>query len=99
MSAPRTRAMRSGAAALVAMALAGSLASAAHAAKSCEDLALEIAAKLKAVGIKDYVLEIVPNELAVGEKVVGSCEGGTRKITYARLKPSTASSAPASNAR
>ena len=58
----------------------------AHAAKSCEELALEIAAKLKAAGIKDYSLEIVPNELAVGEKVVGSCDGGTRKITYARVK-------------
>jgi uncharacterized protein DUF1161 len=62
------------------------VASAAHAAKSCEDLALEIAAKLKAAGVKDYSLEIVPNELAVGEKVVGSCDGGTRKITYARVK-------------
>jgi len=58
----------------------------AHAAKSCEELALEIADKLKAAGVKDYSLEIVPNELAVGEKVVGSCEGGTRKITYAREK-------------
>jgi hypothetical protein len=57
-----------------------------HAAKPCEELALEIAAKLKAAGVKDYSLEIVPNELAVGEKVVGSCDGGTRKITYARVK-------------
>ena len=99
MSAPQTRAMRAGGAALAVMALTGALASAAHAAKPCEDLALEIAAKLKAAGIKDYVLEIVPNELAVGEKVVGSCEGGTRKITYARLKASAAPSAPASTVR
>jgi len=59
----------------------------AHAAKPCEELALEIAAKLDAKGVKDYSLEIVPNELAQGETVVGSCEGGTRKITYARVKP------------
>jgi hypothetical protein len=68
----------------------------AHAAKPCEELALEIAAKLKAAGVKDYNLEIVPNELAVGERVVGSCEGGTRKITYAREKKPAAASAPAS---
>jgi len=83
--------------ALVVLALAGVFyTSAAQAAKSCEELALEIAGKLKAAGIKDYVLEIVPNELAAGEKVVGSCEGGTRKITYARIRAPAASSAPAS---
>jgi hypothetical protein len=62
-------------------------AQAAYGAKPCEELALEIAAKLDAKGVKDYSLEIVPNELAEGEQVVGSCEGGTRKITYAKLKP------------
>ena len=70
-------------------------ASMAHGAKPCEDLALEIAAKLTAAGVKDYSLEIVPNELAEGEKVVGSCEGGSRKITYAKIKPKKAD-APAS---
>ncbi|HEY2976431.1 MAG TPA: DUF1161 domain-containing protein [Burkholderiaceae bacterium] len=59
----------------------------AHGAVPCEELALAIAAKLDAAGVKDYSLEIVPNELAEGEKVVGSCEGGTRKITYAKVKP------------
>ena len=62
----------------------------AHGARPCEELALEIAAKLDAAGVKDYSLEIVPNELAEGEKVVGSCEGGTRKITYAKVKPKKA---------
>jgi hypothetical protein len=76
---------------LLALALSTS---AAHAAKSCEDLALEIADKLKAAGIKDYSLEIVPNELAVGEKIVGSCDGGTRKITYARVKKPEPREAP-----
>jgi hypothetical protein len=66
----------------------------AHAAKPCEELALEIAAKLDAAGVKDYSLEIVPNELAQGEKVVGSCEGGTRKITYAKEKPKKADLTP-----
>ena len=66
----------------------------AHAAKPCEELALEIAAKLDAKGVKDYSLEIVPNELAEGEKVVGSCEGGTRKITYAKDRPKQPDSPP-----
>jgi hypothetical protein len=97
MSAPAGRARSGGAAGLVALAVVASLvASTAQAAKPCEELALEIAGKLKAAGIKDYVLEIVPNELAAGEKVVGSCEGGTRKITYARIRAPAAASAPAS---
>jgi hypothetical protein len=82
-----------------AVALAASLGSPAHAAKPCEELALEIAAKFKAAGIKDYVLEIVPNELAAGEKVVGSCEGGTRKITYARIKSAAPAASSASAAK
>jgi hypothetical protein len=61
-------------------------ASAASAAKPCEELALEIAAKLDAAGVKGYSLEIVPSALITGEKVVGSCESGTRKITYAKAK-------------
>jgi hypothetical protein len=69
----------------------------AQGAKPCEELALEIAAKLDAKGVKDYSLEVVPNELAVGEKVVGSCEGGTRKITYAKLKPKKPDAPPPKN--
>jgi hypothetical protein len=62
-------------------------AQAAHAAgKPCEELAAEIAAKLDASGVTGYVLEIVPNALVGGEKVVGSCESGTKKITYAKDK-------------
>jgi len=70
---------------LLVVALLG--AHSAYGAKPCEELALEIAAKLDAKGVKDYSLEIVPNELAQGETVVGSCEGGTRKITYAKVLP------------
>ncbi|HSW21750.1 MAG TPA: DUF1161 domain-containing protein [Burkholderiaceae bacterium] len=69
----------------------------AYGAKPCEELALEIAAKLDAKGIKDYSLEIVPNELAEGETVVGSCEGGTRKITYAKVKPKKPDPPPPKN--
>lgn len=54
------------------------------AAKACEELKAEIAAKLDQAGVKSYVLEIVPNDKVGDAKVVGSCDGGTKKITYTR---------------
>jgi len=54
----------------------------AHAAKSCDELKSEIDAKLQAKGVKNYTLEIVAADAVKDEKVVGSCEGGTKKITY-----------------
>jgi hypothetical protein len=54
------------------------------AAKDCEELKAEIAAKMDAKGVKNYQLEIVPTENVKDEKVVGSCEGGKKKITYKR---------------
>ncbi len=54
----------------------------AFAAKDCEELKLEIAAKLDAKGVSGYTLEIVTAEDVKEEKVVGSCEGGIKKITY-----------------
>ena len=53
--------------------------------KSCEELKAEIQARLDAKGVVGAVLEIVPAEQVKDEKVIGSCEGGTRKITYKRL--------------
>lgn len=52
--------------------------------KPCEELKAEIEAKLKAKGVEAFTLEIVPNEKVKDEKVVGSCDGGTKKITYKR---------------
>jgi len=54
------------------------------AAKDCEELRQEIAAKIEANGIKEYTLEIVPNDQVGGREVVGSCGGGTMKIVYER---------------
>jgi hypothetical protein len=54
-------------------------------AKPCEELKAEIAAKLEAKGVVGYTLEIVANDqVPQGAKVVGTCEGGTKKITYKR---------------
>jgi len=57
---------------------------AAMAAKPCEELKSEIAAKLDAKGVKDYSLDVVATDQVGEQKVVGSCEGGTKKIVYKR---------------
>ena len=50
--------------------------------KPCEELKTEIAAKIDAKGATGYQLEIVKTEEVKEQVVVGSCEGGTKKITY-----------------
>jgi Protein of unknown function (DUF1161) len=51
--------------------------------KSCEDLKSEIAAKLDANNVKGYSLEIVDKDAQVTDgKIVGTCDGGTKKIIY-----------------
>ena len=52
--------------------------------KPCEELKAEIAAKIEANGVTSYTLEIVDNDKAGDGKVVGTCEGGTKKIVYAK---------------
>ena len=57
----------------------------AQGAKACEELKTEIAAKLDAKGVKNYTLDIVAKDADAGDgKVVGTCEGGTKKIVYKR---------------
>jgi hypothetical protein len=52
-------------------------------AKPCEELKSEIAAKLDAKGVKSYTLDVVTKETDVTDgKVVGTCEGGSKKIVY-----------------
>ena len=68
-----------------ALLLAAALAcTSALAAKPCEELKSEIATKLDAAGVKNYTLEVVETDKVGEAKVVGSCEGGTKKITYAK---------------
>jgi hypothetical protein len=53
--------------------------------KACEELKTEIAAKLDAKGVKNYTLDIVAKDADAGDaKVVGTCEGGSKKILYKR---------------
>ncbi|GAB3489464.1 DUF1161 domain-containing protein [Curvibacter fontanus] len=52
--------------------------------KPCDELKAEIAAKIDANGVKNYTLEIVAADQVGDRKVVGSCEGGAKKIVYVR---------------
>jgi len=54
--------------------------------KPCEELKGEIEEKLKAKGVTNYSLEIVPADQIKDQKVVGSCDGGKMKITYSKEK-------------
>ena len=53
--------------------------------KSCEELKAEIEAKIQANKVSSYTLEIVmKKEVHDQNMVVGTCEGGAKKITYAK---------------
>ncbi|WP_010488124.1 DUF1161 domain-containing protein [Pseudomonas sp. S9] len=53
--------------------------------KPCGELKQEIEVKIQASGVQSYTLEIVPNaEVEDENMVVGSCDGGTKKIIYQR---------------
>lgn len=61
------------------------LTQAAHAApKPCDELKTEIAAKLDEKGVKGYEIAAVENDKVGDAKVIGSCDGGTKKLTYVR---------------
>jgi hypothetical protein len=60
--------------------------------KPCDELKSEIAAKLDAKGVKNYQLDIVKSEAIKDETVVGSCEIGSKKITYRKQAPAEARS-------
>jgi Protein of unknown function (DUF1161) len=54
--------------------------------KPCEDLKTEIAKKIEAKGVKSYTLDVVGSDKAsdAAGKIVGSCDGGTKKIVYSK---------------
>ncbi len=80
---------------VAAVAMAVLMASAsALASKPCEELKGEIAKKLDDKGVKGYTLEIVPKDQDA-EKVVGTCDGGTKKIVYSREGASSSAEKPA----
>ena len=52
--------------------------------KPCEELKAEIDAKIKKNGIPAYSLDVVDMETQAEGKVVGTCDGQTKKIVYKR---------------
>lgn len=61
------------------------LSHAAHAAaKPCDELKAEIAAKLDEKGVKNYEISAVDSDKVGDAKVIGSCEAGSKKLTYVR---------------
>jgi hypothetical protein len=69
---------------LVLISILSSVCGLAFAGKPCEELKTEIAAKIDANKVTNYTLEIVDADKAGDAKVVGSCDGGTKKIVYTR---------------
>ena len=61
-----------------------SMSTCALAAKSCEELKTEITAKLDAKHVGAYTLDVVSTDQSSDGKVVGTCEGGGKKIIYTR---------------
>lgn len=53
--------------------------------KDCEELKGEIEAKIKKNGVDKFSLDIVDADAQVADgKVVGTCDGNTKKIVYKR---------------
>jgi hypothetical protein len=84
--------------------LAAALALPAFAGTPCDQVKAQIAKKIEAHGVKSYTLEAVAAADVKDRKVVGVCEGGTRKIVYQRgaaaapattEKPAAAAAKPA----
>ncbi len=69
--------------AVMVLGLAGT-ASAQSTRKSCDELKAEIDAKIKKNGVDKFTLDVVDTEAQAEGKVVGTCDGGTKKIVYKR---------------
>ncbi len=52
--------------------------------KDCAELKAEIDAKISNNGVKTFTTTIVEKDADADGKVVGTCDGGTKKIVYKR---------------
>ena len=52
--------------------------------KDCGELKGEIEAKIKKNGVDKFSLDVVEADKQAEGKVVGTCDGGTKKIVYKR---------------
>ena len=78
--------------AIVALALAASPVMAQV--KPCEELKSEIETKIKNNGVTVFTLTIVDKDAPEDGKVVGTCEGSTKKIVYKRGASAAAAAEP-----
>ena len=67
--------------AVMVLGLAGG-ASAQSMRKPCDELKAEIDAKIKKNGVDKFSLDVVDMDAQAEGKVVGTCEGGAKKIVY-----------------
>jgi Protein of unknown function (DUF1161) len=63
--------------------------------KPCEELKGEIDTKIKNNGVPAFTTTIVDKDAADDGKVVGTCDGGTKKIVYKRGEAAAPAAAPA----
>ena len=52
----------------------------------CDEVKAKIEAKLEKKGVKNYTLDVVDAKDTKEGRVVGTCDGNTRKIVYNRAK-------------
>jgi hypothetical protein len=52
--------------------------------KSCDELKGEIEAKIKKNGVERFSLDVIDKDAQTDGKVVGTCDGGAKKIVYKR---------------
>jgi Protein of unknown function (DUF1161) len=52
--------------------------------KDCDELKGEIEAKIKKNGVEKFSLDVVDKDAQTEGKVVGTCDGGAKKIVYKR---------------
>ena len=52
--------------------------------KDCGELKGEIESKIKKNGVEKFSLDVVDADKQADGKVVGTCDGGTKKIVYKR---------------
>ncbi len=69
---------------LFAVAVMALVALPAAAKTSCDEVKAKIEAKLEAKGVKAYTLTVIPAEEQTELRVVGTCDGGKKKIVYKR---------------
>ena len=69
---------------LIVLTLAAAAFVPAWAAKPCDELKSELTTKIESHGAKNFTPEIVAPDQTGDKRVVGSCEGGSKKIVYSR---------------